>query len=429
MAEVPIEAAEFARLLVRAFYTPDFVVVMDSILRQNNYVSHHELARRLTMQPKELRQVLVRMEGARLMRSERRQQKRINYRDERRPTRTVNTEFWYVPLGELVDAFLYRVHVLSKAIEEKRNNETKSQKHMCTVCKTQYELLEILSSMNERDEFICMRMGVRLDRRQLPCGGIIQPQDNSAEIKETERVKQLLDEELRELLQRAQICATLDIPVHPLEGADEKTWGERVPEAIGLDGEPVDEEGLSAALKGETDDMKSDRAEADLVPTAASPAEKDDGTIPEKPSWFKESKADDDLDWETTGQVLENKTGTSAVFAQREEDNSYYEQYMRTIAGVQAEKPPLPTAGDVIDLDGDEKEETRESSPEVVAEPGKNANVIVSVGGKNMKMSEVTPAMIENMSAEEYGKYFDLQQKSSGNEDNVEEELEDDDFE
>ncbi len=92
-------------------------MALDGVLRGNNYCAHNDLAHRLKIAPKELRVTLVKMAHARLVKCEKRVQKRINFRDERRPSRSVNTEFWFVPLREVVDAFTFRVHMISAELD------------------------------------------------------------------------------------------------------------------------------------------------------------------------------------------------------------------------------------------------------------------------------------------------------------------------
>lgn len=458
MAQVPREAVEFTRMVVRAFYPPEFVVLTDAVLRHNNYCAHHDLARRLRIQPKELRQMLVRMVHARLMCNEKRQQKRINLKDERRPTRTVNTEFWYVPLAEIVDVFSYRVHKLSKEFETRRANELAQQKYVCSNCKTAYALLEILSEMTPNGDFICVKMGVRPDRRPRPCGGIIREEDNTTQVRETERIIQKLEKELRPLRARADQCSRMEIPAHPLDGADEKTWGEIVPETVGIHGEAVDEEGLDKELSSKLNDKDDDKGDAipglDQSLAIPGPA-KDDGVIPERPSWFKDSNRDaDDMedDWvdeHGVGQnVLNSKTGTAASFAE-EDDEKYYERYLKelgepVVPSVSAKPPsgrkraasgvPLsaPVAEpDVIVLEDEPAAQTQPTRAAASAAPKEApagddlGDAVVYVAGKQMKLSEVTEDMTEKMTADEYEAYYALAQGGTGGGDDDD----DDDFE
>eukprot|EP00177_Eucheuma_denticulatum_P005585 GFKZ01010152.1.p1 GENE.GFKZ01010152.1~~GFKZ01010152.1.p1 ORF type:complete len:437 (+),score=106.51 GFKZ01010152.1:138-1448(+) len=436
MAKVPREAVEFARMVVRAFYPPEFIVLTDAVLRHNNYCAHHDLARRLHLQPKELRQTLVRMVQERLMRNEKRQQKRINLRDERRQARLVNTEFWYVPLAEVVDAFIYRVHRATSEFEKKRQNELAAQKHVCERCGSEYQLLEILTEMTAEGDFVCTKMGVRPDRRPAPCGGIIREQDNSHKVKEMERIMHKLDEELRPLRTKAFQCAKMEIPAHPLEGADEETWGELVPETVGIHGEAVNEDGLDLDTARKMGDEKLPNIER----VAKAPAsKKDDDVVPEKPKWFQsDNKGDRDLedDWDNDGgNVLDNKAGTAASFGE-EDAQAYYERYLKEIAGedVRANgKSSVP----VIDLDGGEsaqqdvkakketpERETKAEKVDVVDEVDELENVMVSVAGKQMKLSEVTEDMTDQMTAAEYKAYFALAQGGVGGEGDDDDEYE-----
>lgn len=422
MAQVPREAVEFARMLVRSFYPSEFVVLLDAVLRHNNYCAHHDLSRRLKIQPKELRQILVRMVHARLMCNEKRQQKRINLKDERRATRLVNTEFWYVPLAQVVDAFQYRVHHLVTEIDQARANENAQQTVACDACRTAYELIEVIANDRTPDgNWVCDRMGVRRDRRKLPCGGVIREKDNSAQIKETERIKAKLDDELRVLRERAAQCARMDIPEHPLEGADEATWGELVPETVGIHGEAVDEEGLSKEIAEKLGESgKTAEPAGGLQGLAPAVEKKGDAAIPEKPMWFKDSnqEGDDDDDWvedqAATQNMLDSKTGTAASMV--DDEKQYYEKYMQQIAGepvpVAVAKPKeagnvaRPAEATILDSGEKGTEAPTEAVPPV--DDDEPEDVAVYVAGKKMMLSEVTDDMHDLMTSDEYNAYFAL---------------------
>ncbi|CAN8073636.1 unnamed protein product [Agarophyton chilense] len=420
MAEVPREAVEFARRLVRAFYSDEFVVLLDAVLRQNNFVSHRDLAYRLRMQPKEMRQILVRMEHARLMRRDKREQKRITVRDGKKQTRVIQTDYWYVPLSEMIDAFMYRVWRITKELDEKRNLVAEGQKYICTRCGRKFRLLDILAGERPDGQFECTGMNALA----LPCKGLIREQDNSAEVREMERLRSMIDEELRTLRERADHCSRLEIPLHPLEGADEQTWGERVPETVGARGERVDEDGIDMALKAEEEERKKNSGEIVLEPKQR---ERKDGTfIPEKPSWFKEGGGEEEEEWDDTEQhVLDNKSGTAASFAREEDEKAYYDMYVKQIYGVSAaaqhvEGRTEPVTDAVIELDANKDVVTVESNEEEAnvdgeaeADTRQKEDVMVSVAGKMRKLSEVTNEMAEQMTPEEYKAYFVLAQPKS----------------
>ena len=430
MAKVPREAVEFARVLVRSFYQPEFVVLTDAVLRLNNYVAHHDLASRLRMQPKELRTTLAAMAQHRLMKSEKRQQKRINLRDERRPTRMVSTEFWYVPLVELIDTFVYRVHRITSEYQEQKRKHTQHAQYICTRCGTKYQLLDIVHQLAPNGvDFQCVKVGAFYARPALPCNGIIKEHDNSGMLKQMDQIHKLLQEQLRPLRERAQHCQSLEIPSHPLEGADEQTWGERVPETIGVNGEAVDDEGVKVPLQ----------KKAKLDKPINSFKVPDDTPIPEKPSWFKESTNEDEEEWDDTDQqVLHTTNGTAAVFDGTATED-YYKKYLAEFGNAPEPEPvthqaasngakaalasaPASAPADVIDIDGgddlDETDNTGASSRANVPD------VYVSVLGKQVKLSEVTHEMQEKMTADEYKTYYALAKQSNGDDDDDDDEFE-----
>lgn len=433
MAETPREAVEFARMVVRAFYPDEFVILVDAVLRMNNYCAHGKLAQRLGIPPKELRQMLTRMVQARLMNSDKRNQKKVNIQDERRPARTVTTEFWYVPLGNVVDAFIYRVHKMTREIEKKRASERERQKWVCNRCGSEYQLLDILQWANGEGTFICEKIGVRADRRPYPCGGRIAEEDNSAQIKETERVKQLLDEQLRALRERAAVCANMNIPNHPLEGADENTWAEIVPETVGMHGEKVDEDGVPIVDK-EDSERASQEAAASAGAAAGTIAKPiDDGAIPGKPTWFKDTQADDvDEDWDSGQENVDIKKGTASSINAVEEE-AYAERYLREIGGL----APQPTASGGEQSNNastqglDESTNANTSSQQLDEKPENSDDmlededdVLVSVAGKKVRLSQITEEMKERMTDDEYRQFVEAQRSVGGLDDDDDDDVE-----
>jgi transcription initiation factor IIE alpha subunit len=382
MADVPREAVQFARMAVRAFYSEENVVVVDAVLRRNNFCSHTDLARALHIKPKDLRKICARMVTARLLCSEKRQQRRINYKDSKHPARLVNTEFWYVPLCELVDAFQYRVHHIMRELDESIRRESEQDRYECEKCGRRYKLVDICANVNpETGGFFCDAMAVG---RGAACNGVIREEDNSSVLKETENFKKRFEEELRPVLGLAEVCARMQIPKHPLEGADEATWALYVPETVGVHGEVVDAEGLTADVAAEVNALHTVTAEAAHLAEANQGLEMNDathaaetGVIPERPDWFKDSKKDtDDLDddWEdendnTNPRSKSNQPsfGTGASFGVNGTDaRSYLEMY----AGV-------------IDNDTDEKVEDSSATGEDGAVVGAVTSVTASLGGSD----------------------------------------------
>lgn len=425
MAEVPREAVEFARMAVRAFHPPEFVVAVDGVLRTNNYCSHNELAQRLKLAPKDLRITMVKLVTARLMKSEKRIQKKINIMDDRRSTRTVNTEFWYVPLPEVIDAFVYRVHRISSELDSVIAKSAADRMYVCKLCQFEYTLIEASSQM-----FRCHRYGVSMTRRPTECGGDIIEQDNSAERTDTESLKRRFEAQLKPLRERAEKCAALKIPAHPLEGADEDTWGALVPETIGAKGERVNEDGFTPAMAAQMDGTAAEK-ERVRKPAVVEPApEDDDAPIPEKPSWFQEGGAgddDNDADWDEEGTQktrLQVTSGTAASFGDAEDAKSYYAQFLAATEGgdgTENRKDGKAVEADILDEDlavNVEEEVTAEENNDSV-------EAFVKVAGRTVKLSDVTTDMQEEMTPDEFEAYFALvKEKGGDDEDDDDEEYE-----
>jgi transcription initiation factor IIE alpha subunit len=416
MAEVPREAVEFARMAVRAFYPIEFAVIADGVLRNNNFCAHSTLAHVLRMKPKELRQILTRMVASRLMCCEKRQQKRINYKDEKRPSRVVNTEFWYVPLVELLDAFQFRVDIITKDLDMRIKKESELDRYQCQICKHRYKLVDICANFDpELNAFICDSMG---PNRNI-CNGIVKEEDNRSVLKETESFKTKFEDELRPMRELATACNGMKIPAHPLEGADEETWALYVPETIGVHGEVVDEEGLTSEIAAEVNgrDPGADGVDSKLdgqIPMDAAGAEAS-GAIPERPDWFKEPNKDaedmdDDWEEERDGVAGSSKPafGTGHMFG---ESNVDAQSYLRSML-----VPEISTTDTDRNGAGSNDADQRGVAATVNIEDGDERNLdkvddvasrnvenlVVAVQGEVVPLSSVTEELIERMTAEEY---------------------------
>lgn len=426
MAEVPREAVEFARVCVRAFYPPEYVVALDGILRGNNYCAHHNLANRLQQPAKELRITLNKMVHARLVTCEKRTQRRINFRDDRRPSRAVSTEFWFVPLRELVDGFTYRVHKVTKELETVIATHAQQRSYVCERCGSVYSELDIAPLLAEDGSgFVCDRFGMVVGRRQGECGGRIVEQSNADQLKEAEALKRKFEAQLQTLRERAQKCLTLEIPAHPLQDADAETWGEIVPENIGIHGETVDEHGYTADIAAEVKGLKTIEAEKKVEKPVMQEEKKEDVAIPDKPSWFKDSAggdedADDDWDDDAAQQnvLKKNTTGTAATFRDESDAKSYYEHFLRQAGGVVDEAAPEGAVLEAAAPENEVKDMEVDAAPAEAekAEP----EVMVKVAGKDVPMSQVTEEMKEEMTAEEYEAYFALAKNDDDDDDDDE---------
>jgi transcription initiation factor IIE alpha subunit len=448
MADVPHEAVQFARMAVRAFYSEDYVVVVDGVLRRNNFCSHSDLARALHAKPKDLRKICARMVAARLLCSEKRQQRRINYKDSKHPARLVNTEFWFVPLCELVDAFQYRMHHILRELDESIRKESEQDRYICEKCFRRYKLVDICANVNpDTGEFFCDAMAYN----RVSCNGIIHEEDNSSVLKETENFKKRFEDELRPICGLADVCARMHIPKHPLEGADEATWALYVPETVGVHGEVVDAEGLTADVAAELSRLDSVPAEdaaaavtAEGLDLAIAASAADAGVIPERPDWFKESKKDDDDlddDWEDeneavaqSGKVSHPSFGTAASFGDNSTDaKSYLEMYTGVVDDSDddgKDSVAFPSSGVVSTLTASRdgvlddtcfktvssemiepddllpasKVVAEIESPDMPAVVGENEEVVstVFVQGKIYAVGDITDDLIDKMTPDEY---------------------------
>eukprot|EP00172_Hildenbrandia_rubra_P004113 Plantae.Rhodophyta-Hildenbrandia_rubra.ctg7687.p3 GENE.Plantae.Rhodophyta-Hildenbrandia_rubra.ctg7687~~Plantae.Rhodophyta-Hildenbrandia_rubra.ctg7687.p3 ORF type:complete len:406 (-),score=106.32 Plantae.Rhodophyta-Hildenbrandia_rubra.ctg7687:5611-6828(-) len=390
MASSPKEAQEFVRMLVRAFYPDLFAPIVDGILTHSNYVSHHNLSQALHQNPRELRKKMHRLTMTKLVKSEKRQQKKINYADERQPMRTVHTEFWFVPLVEVLDAFQYRVEIIKRELEEETKLEEAQNEYVCLRCNTTYKLLDILNNMAEDGSFICDRVDV-----QMECGGRIVEQENAGKEQESASLKNMFYDQIQPLIVLANSCSKLDIPAHPLNGVDEKTWGDLVPETIGRDGMPTTEGGGENEAAGKKKDVQYQIDlgidEQDKAAGEESGKSKDESAVPDKPDWFKETGKEEDDDWDAGANVqIPDETQNEKVKEELERD-AYYQKFV---------EKNMATAGQETDQQALEKERSEEKPGDITKD------VKVTIGGVVYNQDDITEELIAKMTPEEYQEFY-----------------------
>ena len=388
-------------MLVRAFYPESLAPIVDGVFMHYNYVSTDTLSKALHLQPRELRRRMHQLESVRLIKLEKRAQKKINYADERQPIRTVQTEFWFVPLVEVLDAFLYRVDTLEKEFEKELKAEDEEQSYLCTRCNTKYKLLDIINNMSPDGTFVCDRMDAGGE-----CGGQITEQTVEKEDKESRKLRSAFSEQLKPLRIVATSCAKLSLPAHPLDGIGEKRLSELVPEVI-TDGTAADSQ------DGETSDQaKAQGQEGSPIPEpmeglqfnkdANGTTSQQPESTPARPDWFKEGRRDEDDDWDMAAKIdVTDEAAKRKQEKEEEDDAEFHKLVEKSIQEMSGTTKPAVA-------DGVQQAEQVEASAK---------KEVLLVDGKEYKQEEITDELISQMTREEYQNYYDQFMTKNGEDD------------
>mmetsp|Transcript_684 Transcript_684/g.2272 ORF Transcript_684/g.2272 Transcript_684/m.2272 type:complete len:395 (+) Transcript_684:126-1310(+) len=210
--EVPPVVIETVRMVIRAFYNDNFVVIVDAILRDRNYANDDVLSTRLRLPAKDIRMTLVQLKENRLVKSQKREfQKKIPSNPNR--TRKIQKEYWYVDYTGFIDVVKYKIDKIRNEIAERVSEENaQHQLYHCTRCGAEYTALEVIDLLDySTGRFICDRP---LNRR-MTCRGELKEEDVASRRAILENLQERFVAELRPIIERINQCDTLDIPLQP----------------------------------------------------------------------------------------------------------------------------------------------------------------------------------------------------------------------
>ncbi|OSX72403.1 hypothetical protein BU14_0441s0012 [Porphyra umbilicalis] len=329
---VPTVVKDFVRMVVRAFGTPVFIVVVDAILREG-YVRVESMSSTLKMPAKELRTTLKQLCEAGFARSERRSLRRENTGNPLAPARSVQSEIFFVPHTEILDSFRYRLDVIKEDLDAKIGNELEHQMYRCPRCRALYTALDATSRTDSvTGRFKCdAEIG-----RNVECGTLMEEEDTAGERAALVALKERFDAEVRPLREQFAACEGVPMPDHPLDGLDELELGRVVTDAEihGPDGGLTGDYGGVAGDTEQKIDVEIESSAPDEQARRDALAAKNADAIPDGPSWFKKGTkrgAEDEEEEPAAGWEEGGKGGGEGGGAAAGDDDApddYAAQYM-----------------------------------------------------------------------------------------------------
>jgi len=394
------------------------------------------------------------MKRVRLIRYERRVQRRVVRRRGPGWFRRVQSTFWFVDFVSILDMTRYRLHHMRLDIQHTIQTELEHQKYKCARCGRSFNALDVARILDTASGLL--RCDREFGRGRLCMGDVVE-EDTAGELARTRALQTRLEAELRPLLELLQACDDVHVPAHPLEGADEEVWGKFVPETVDSTGAdlvaPMQE---FAMYGGRAPEVQVELgADADGVHEKAA----DPNAIPERPSWFKQDDAADGdaaaaLASQSAATVIVTSEGETAASAKPEpsekraaasSDADYYARFLKeheqsAPAAAHAADNPAESeqkveglkveggAGDDVDEDEDEFDADfvdtatdlatadaamDDSAPKLAAdksatcEPVDPDKILVSVAGEQIPLSAISSEHTDQMTADEYQDYYD----------------------
>ncbi|KHJ46185.1 TFIIE alpha subunit [Trichuris suis] len=133
--EVPDNMLRLVRLVTKAFYGPEFSVVIDLLIR-NVSMREEELRSMLKFEPKQLRGILITLKNDKMVK----ERQETEPRAEGRPLRH---NYYFISYASMLNMVKYKLDLMRKKLESQENSSSNRSSFKCTKCSKVYSDLEI----------------------------------------------------------------------------------------------------------------------------------------------------------------------------------------------------------------------------------------------------------------------------------------------
>eukprot|EP01112_Ceratiomyxa_fruticulosa_P008381 TRINITY_DN2172_c0_g2_i1.p1 TRINITY_DN2172_c0_g2~~TRINITY_DN2172_c0_g2_i1.p1 ORF type:complete len:401 (-),score=108.83 TRINITY_DN2172_c0_g2_i1:66-1268(-) len=152
-----IEANDLIRLVVRAFYDPTSVVVMDYILRENKSMRDDDIARALHLPQKMVRKVLQDLKLGCMVESS------TKHMEATGPHQRASAHlFWWIDYKRVIDIVKYKLYILKQRITKQIEKEKEVQMYECPSCNTKFTAYDAASLMGPSGALHCEHCNAEL---------------------------------------------------------------------------------------------------------------------------------------------------------------------------------------------------------------------------------------------------------------------------
>ena len=149
-AQVNVLVERLVKTVARAFYTDNYVVVLDALVREK-YIKESELPPRLRLKPKDIRSVLTRLETTELLIKH----ESLLACDEDGKNR--QHKFYYIDYQFFVDIVRYRVFLMQRKVDAQQSEDIQEIKYQCPTCKWTLSMLDATRARSKDNKFICTK--------------------------------------------------------------------------------------------------------------------------------------------------------------------------------------------------------------------------------------------------------------------------------
>lgn len=396
----------------RCFYTEEFIVIIDALTRQKNIVKDEDLAALLKLHQRHVRKILNELEKDKLVRKEdRKEQKEKTYPNERNSQ--VAHTYWYIDYKHFIDVVRYRIHRLHEEIQSERDMSA-SVDFKCDCGKT-YSMLEAAHLFNPSTSNLHCR-----------CGRVLTQRTNSSQYQQENPLIEML-KPISDLLRAVK---DMPLPVVSKIPATPHSLGLVAAPAPGVVPTPVPGKAsvtvqapkvivqIAASTPSGLSDFGARMQGINPTPQKEAPKKK------ELPNWWKnkeveeakaKAKAKQDEELQVDNAYEENP------------DPDLYNQFLKTylkqlkdqfktqastpLAVLPIVEPSTTTATSstttpsTVTVNAITKQNEEPTKPMEEEEEFEEDEEMITVGGKPMRLSEVTSDHYDLMTTEEYEEY------------------------
>eukprot|EP00126_Sphaerothecum_destruens_P001728 Sdes_comp15143_c0_seq1m3954 len=412
--EVPKILKDLAKYVVRAFYGPEYQVIIDILVRQN-CIKEEAIIQLTKLDKKQVRHSLAVLRNDKLLKSESRQESKNQ--DERR---TFPFMYWYIDFKVFVNVTKYRLHFLQKKLEQMLKREEDNQKYACGYCSSHYSLLDVGALLDPNDgSFKCSL-----------CQGELHEYNNSEQVQDIQMKQGKLSQEIRtilSLLKESENISLLDSFSNP-RSREANIHESNLEYYKGQRNHPGSKQKMGS-LDSENVGIRIDFNEVQTKPNE---------NIKEQPEWMTASTVTTNLSTDLRGEknILVETDQISEVDGM---DDQVYQEYLKTyyeqikkqnesentsqVGKRSAEEPEEDMVSKRIKKSDSDPHESLEASlvkDESIGEEmedeleSDSENVFVKVGDLMIPLANITEEHQKMMSEEEYSSYYELLTRTFG---------------
>ncbi|EGG14661.1 transcription factor IIE [Cavenderia fasciculata] len=147
---------DLVRMLIRAFYTDEYIIVIDAVLRQKKRVKEDEIANQINIPFKYCRKILMDLRGDSILKSQ-----EVKEEGKGPGDRAITTQLWYLDYSHIIDIIKYKMYMVRKMMEAEKTQKFDLQ-YKCVACAKLFSAYDIPQLLTPEGDLCCDRCDGKL---------------------------------------------------------------------------------------------------------------------------------------------------------------------------------------------------------------------------------------------------------------------------